>query len=323
MNTKLKATLLGALALTIFSGCETPSENNEKITKLSSQLEEAQKNFSQLEKNVKNTQVENQKIVNSLKSVQDSAIKAQVEKSVSEYFTNNSELLKNKTTEAEIKAAADAYFSQGNANLGKNIMDSVNAYQAEAKQKEEEAKAEKVKNVPDIREGDHVLGNKDSDLVLFEYSDYHCPFCKRFHPTTEKLAKEDNIAVVFRPMPLVHANTATVLHEVAECVADIEGNDAFWKFSAVLFEKGEAVNKDNYSDEFSALNITKTDEIKKCVADGTFKEKVQKSIQEGYSLGVNGTPASILKNIKTGKVQFINGAYPYEAVQEYAKELRK
>jgi len=276
MNTKVKATLLGALALTLFAGCET-LENNER-------------NENQEQKS---------------------------EQPEAKQETNTSDF------DAKVSAAVEAYIANNQTKFGKQVMDSVNAYQAEAKQEEEAKKSEKVKNVPDIREGDHVLGNKDADLVLFEYSDYHCPFCKRFHPTAEKLAKDDDIAVVFRPMPLVHANTSTVLHEVAECVADIEGNDAFWKFSAILFEKGEAINKDNYSDEFSALNITKTDEIKKCVADGTFKEKVQKSIQEGYSLGVNGTPASILKNIKTGKVQFINGAYPYEAVQGYAKELRK
>jgi len=276
MNTKLKATLLGALALTLFAGCEA-LENNEK------------------------NEYQGQKS----------------EQSKTKQEANTSDF------DAKVSAAVEAYIANNQTKFGKQVMDSVNAYQAEAKQKEEAEKAEKVKNVPDIREGDHVLGNKDSDLVLFEYSDYHCPFCKRFYPTSEKLAKEDNIAVVFRPMPLVHANTATVLHEVAECVADIEGNDAFWKFSSVIFEKGTAVNKDNYTDEFSDLGITKTDEIKKCVADGTFKEKVQKSIQEGYSLGVNGTPASILKNIKTGEVQFINGAYPYEAVQEYAKTLRK
>ena len=276
MNTKLKATLLGALALTLFAGCEA-LENNEK------------------------NEYQGQKS----------------EQSKTKQEANTSDF------DAKVSAAVEAYIANNQTKFGKQVMDSVNAYQAEAKQKEEAEKAEKVKNVPDIREGDHVLGNKDSDLVLFEYSDYHCPFCKRFYPTSEKLAKEDNIAVVFRPMPLVHANTATVLHEAAECVADIEGNDAFWKFSSVIFEKGTAVNKDNYTDEFSDLGITKTDEIKKCVADGTFKEKVQKSIQEGYSLGVNGTPASILKNIKTGEVQFINGAYPYEAVQEYAKTLRK
>lgn len=225
--------------------------------------------------------------------------------------------------DAQVSAAVERYIADNKVAFGKQVIESANAFQEQEAAAGEAEKAEKVKDVPGIREGDHVLGNKDADLVLFEYSDYHCPFCKRFHPTTEQLAKDDGIAIVFRPMPLVHANTATPLHEAAECVADIEGNDAFWNFSAVLFEKAEAVNMENYGEELKALNIAKIDEIKSCVDAGTYKEKVQKSIEEGYALGINGTPTSILKNIKTGEVRLIGGAYPYDAIKGYAEELTK
>ena len=236
----------------------------------------------------------------------------------------NQEAPKNSSDfDAQVAKAMEKYMTENKLAFGKQVIESANAFQKDQASADEAAKAEKVKNVPGIREGDHVLGNKDADLVLFEYSDYHCPFCKKFHPTTEKLVKDDNVAVVFRPMPLVHAQTATPLHEAAECVADIAGNDAFWSFSDVIFEKGEAVNMTNYIDELKTLNIEKTDEIAACVEAGTFKEKVAKSIEEGYALGVNGTPTSILKNVKTGKVQLIGGAYPYEAVKGYADELRK
>ena len=272
-NTKLGAILLGALALTMLSGCEFTEDKDDNTPSRTTNTETT--------------------------------------------ISGDADF------DAKVASAVEKYIADNQVGFGKQVMDSVNAYQAEQQKTEESAKLEKVKNVPDIREGDHVLGNRDANLVLFEYSDYHCPYCKRFHPTTEKLAKDDNIAIVLRPMPLVHSETATPLHEAAECIADIAGNDAFWSFSKVLFNKSTAINMNNYTDELKTLNIAKIDEIKSCVAEGKFKEKVADSIKEGYALGVNGTPTSILKNMKTGEVRLIGGAYPYDAVKGYITELAK
>lgn len=89
--------------------------------------------------------------------------------------------------------------------------------------------------VPAVSENDHIMGNKDAEIVIIEYSDFECPYCKTLHPTLEKLVKESNgnIAWVFRHWPIHQDSFLKV--QASECVAKIKGNDAFWKYTDLLF----------------------------------------------------------------------------------------
>jgi len=82
---------------------------------------------------------------------------------------------------------------------------------------------------------DHILGNPNAPVVIVEYSDYECPYCKVFHSTLTQTVKDSNsnVAWVYRNWP-IHQHSFEKL-VAAECVAKIKGNDAFWKYSDLLF----------------------------------------------------------------------------------------
>ncbi len=97
--------------------------------------------------------------------------------------------------------------------------------------------AAKVASVPKVTKDDHILGELSDSVYLVEYSDFQCPFCKSFHPTAKRIVEEnDKVAWVFRHFPLdsIHplARPAAV---ASECVAEIGGNEAFWKFTDGVF----------------------------------------------------------------------------------------
>jgi protein-disulfide isomerase len=227
-------------------------------------------------------------------------------------------------SEEDFKSAFTTYLENNPDDFGQKLDIAYNKYQKNKNETSEKDRLEKVKNVKNIQPTDHVLGDKNAKFVLFEYSDYHCPFCKKFHPTTKTfLDKNKDVALVLRPYPLVHKDSATPLHEIAECTAKESGNDAFWKISDVIFDKGSALSDKNIEKEFEKLQIKNIDKIMKCYKDGTFKDLVENTEKEARSLGINGTPGSILKNMETGEVRFIGGAYPLETLENYKKELTK
>ncbi len=241
---------------------------------------------------------------------------------VSEEMTEITEI-----SDEAFEKAFDKYLKENPIQFGKQVDAAYRIYQedaqkeqAKAQEKQAEKRNELIKNVRDITETDHVEGNKDAQFVLFEYSDYHCPYCKRFNVTTKEfLAKNNDVALVFRAYPAVHKTTAQPLHEAAECIAKESGNEAFWRFTDNAFKtQFKAID---IKAKLSELKIANPEKIMKCYENRDFKTLVDKSAEEAVSLGIQGTPGSILKNMKTGEVIFINGAQSLETLESARKEL--
>ncbi len=91
-----------------------------------------------------------------------------------------------------------------------------------------------------VTSADHIQGDINAPVKVVEYSDLECPFCKRFHTTMQQVMKEygkDKVAWVFRQFPLSQLHSKSPKEaEATECVAELGGNDAFWKFVDLINE---------------------------------------------------------------------------------------
>jgi len=89
--------------------------------------------------------------------------------------------------------------------------------------------------VTGYEEGDHILGSPDAQILIIEYSDLECPYCKKFNETMKEVVAEsnDNVAWVYRHW-VVHPS-ALPKASASECAAKIKGNDAFWKYIDLVF----------------------------------------------------------------------------------------
>ena len=53
-------------------------------------------------------------------------------------------------------------------------------------------------------DGDPVLGNPDGDIVVYEFTDYNCGYCKRvYEPIQQVLAEDGNIRFVVKEFPIL------------------------------------------------------------------------------------------------------------------------
>lgn len=89
--------------------------------------------------------------------------------------------------------------------------------------------------VPAYQEKDHIIGSPDASVIVIEYSDLECPYCKRFGETMKEIVAESNgnVAWIYRHW-VVHQN-ALPKAAASECVAKLKGEDAFWKYIDLVF----------------------------------------------------------------------------------------
>jgi protein-disulfide isomerase len=154
---------------------------------------------------------------------------------------------------------------------------------------------------------DHILGNPNAKISVVEYSDFECPFCKRHHPTMTQLLEKygDDVNWVYRHYPLSFHPQAEPSAIASECVAEVGGNDAFWKFT-------DAIMLDQNTNVDAAITASGVDaaKVKDCITKGTYKQKVADQMAGGSAGGIDGTPGNVIVNNETGDMQLMSGAMP-------------
>jgi hypothetical protein len=85
-------------------------------------------------------------------------------------------------------------------------------------------------------EKDHVLGNKDANVTIVEYSDFNCTYCNRFHGVLNQIIEEngDQVKWIFRHRPIL-GNESISKAIAAECVTSIKNDKAFWEYAELMF----------------------------------------------------------------------------------------
>ncbi len=182
---------------------------------------------------------------------------------------------------------------------------------------------DQVKKIPQISNEDHVRGNKNAKVFLIEYSDFECPFCQRFHPTTQQVLKEykDDVALVFRHFPLdqIHPKARPAAN-ASECITELGGEEAFWKFADEVFTNQQTALSDLQA---TAAKVgVDAGKFKTCFDSNKYEDKVNDQYQKGLAAGITGTPGNFIVNDK-GEAWLVPGAYPFDTLKVTIDEALK
>ena len=170
-----------------------------------------------------------------------------------------------------------------------------------------------------IGNNDHILGNLKAKVIVVEYSDTECPFCKSFHGIMHQIVDNygNKMAWVYRHFPIdaLHPK-ARKEAEATECAASLAGNDGFWKYIDKIYEITPSNNKLDPAllpEIANEIGVDKQ-EFETCLSSQKFKDKINNYISDGAKAGVKGTPYSLV--LVNGKVvDVINGAQPFDQVK--------
>ena len=177
-----------------------------------------------------------------------------------------------------------------------------------------------------VDENDHIRGNPNAPIVLIEYSDYDCPFCKNFHQTMNQVmdnyGADGKVAWVYRHFPLEQLHpSAPYIAQASECVAELGGNEAFWTFSDLVFGERGTNEPTNISrlGEFAESAGVSTSAFEACLEEGRTKVLVEEDFRDAINAGGKGTPHTLV--LVGGQQGVRNGAQPYEAVSQILDTL--
>jgi protein-disulfide isomerase len=195
----------------------------------------------------------------------------------------------------------------------------VQGIQAQAQPTQAPQPTPDLSKAPAISDKDHITGSKNAPVTLVEYSDYECPFCKSFHPTVKKILDEygDKVALVYRHYPLPFHQNAEKEAEASECINELGGSDAFWKYTDAIYERttsnGTGFALDALGPLAGELGINQA-AFQACLDSGKYVNSVKKDLTGGQKAGIQGTPGTIII-AKNGTRTLIPGALPFEQIK--------
>lgn len=173
-------------------------------------------------------------------------------------------------------------------------------------------------NIPKVTDADHIRGDVNAPITMIEYSDFECPFCSRFHPTTTSILDEydGKVRLVFRHFPLSFHAEAEPAAEASECAGE---QDKFWEFADGLFENQGDLGEKLYLKLASDIGLDEK-KFEDCLESDKFLAKVRSDMQDGSAGGVTGTPGSFLID-KDGNTTAVKGAKPLSSITPLIDEM--
>lgn len=152
-----------------------------------------------------------------------------------------------------------------------------------------------------IAPSDWTKGNKESRVVLVEYSDFQCPACAYYYPLLKRLTDElgSQISLTYRHFPLrQHLNAKTAAY-----AAEAAGKqNKFWEMHDLIFEnqtrwenRGDAAKI--FTEYAQSLGLN-AEQFKNDIDSREIKDKVEKDFQSGVRANVNATPTIFLNGKK-------------------------
>ena len=149
-------------------------------------------------------------------------------------------------------------------------------------------------------------GPDDAPVVMIEFSDFECPYCRQSLPVLEQIQETyaDRIRFVYRQFPLTDIHPRAQKAAEASLCADEQGQ--FWAMHDLLFADPIELEVASLKVKAARLDLD-SGVFDSCLDSGKFAERVAQEIREGLSVGVSGTPTVIING------RPLTGSQPYEA----------
>lgn len=161
---------------------------------------------------------------------------------------------------------------------------------------------------------DKSIGTAGVNLVVEEYADFQCPYCKQFATGPELQLRKDYVdtgkaKLVFHHMAFIGPESLWAAG-AAEC-ANEQGR--FWDYHDKLFQEQGGENSGTFSRDnlkrFAGELGLNTTQFNQCLDADKYQAKVQQEVTQAQQRGVNSTPTLFVNG------QLVNRGSDYQVLQ--------
>ena len=172
--------------------------------------------------------------------------------------------------------------------------------------------------------GNPILGDLKAPITLVEFTDYQCPFCRKFYLQAYKELKKQyvdtgKLRFVLRDLPLAKYQYAKPAAIASHCAGE---QNKFWEMHDALFEGRGKLNPDDVLRYASSIGLQE-DPFKACMTSGKFNNDIKQDVQDARSAGIRGTPAFVIGKTTEDMVSgtLIAGTNPLAALKQEIDKL--
>ena len=164
-------------------------------------------------------------------------------------------------------------------------------------------------------ENDAVYGNPDGDIVLVEFSDYRCGYCKKAYPDVQALLEKDgNIKLIVKEFPIL-GEASVLASRFAVATKLVAGDEAYLKLHDELMQARGDVSEGMLRRLANGLEIDADAVVAEMESDEV-TAILALNHQLAQELQITGTPGFILGD------QMLRGYVPYDGMVEIVAEVR-
>ena len=168
------------------------------------------------------------------------------------------------------------------------------------------------------------LGDPKAPITLVEFTDYQCPFCRRFYLNTLSEIKKEyifkgKVRLVLRDLPLgFHAN-ARPAAKAAHCARE---QGKFWEMHDALFEGGGKLDGKDFTRYAAKIGVDDSP-FRECMESDRHKEDIDRDIEDAGKASINGTPGFVLGKTTDNEIEgsLISGAQSFTSFKRQIDRL--
>jgi protein-disulfide isomerase len=162
---------------------------------------------------------------------------------------------------------------------------------------------------------DWNAGNPDGDLVMVEFMDYRCGFCRRASPDIDQLIQTDgNIRLIVKEFPILGEQSVLASRfAIASRIA--LGDDAYAAIHDALMEMRGDMTEASLSNLATELGLDST-AILGSIDDPQVDATIAANYALAQQLNITGTPSFVFGG------EMMRGYVPFDGMVEIAAQLR-